>query len=287
MTNINIDNMIPFYPDIPPLDASLEDRIQFNKSIYTREEFYENRVPRRAPLLTPGTGDRYPQQQFLANFLSPYTPYKNILVYHEMGQGKTCAGIAVAETNKQAYFTKPTLILVKGQSGVQTFNNAILKECNHPSRYRIDDILNEARGEDGVLTPARQTELKNRAIRPYYEIEHMQAFVNRIENNQLMQKQYSDRVIIIDEIQNIRIQPEGKEDSDMGMDRMKFAKLYDTLHTFLHKVQNVKIMLLSGTPVKDQPEEIASVMNLILPLDRQLPTQEEFRKKLGRLDVKW
>jgi hypothetical protein len=33
---------------------------------------------------------------------------------------------------------------------------------------------------------------------------------------------------------------------------------------------------MTGTPMKDQPQEIASMMNLILPLNRQLPTDNEF-----------
>ena len=33
---------------------------------------------------------------------------------------------------------------------------------------------------------------------------------------------------------------------------------------------------MSGTPMKDGPEEIASIMNLILPSDKQLPMEQEF-----------
>ena len=46
---------------------------------------------------------------------------------------------------------------------------------------------------------------------------------------------------------------------------------YAQYHYVLHAVQGSKIIGLSATPMKDSPREIAKVMNLLLPLDRQIP----------------
>ena len=40
-------------------------------------------------------------QKLLKNFLSPYTPYRSLLVYHGVGVGKTCASIMIAENYKK------------------------------------------------------------------------------------------------------------------------------------------------------------------------------------------
>ena len=40
-------------------------------------------------------------QKLLKNFLSPYTPYRSLLVYHGVGVGKTCASIMIAENYKE------------------------------------------------------------------------------------------------------------------------------------------------------------------------------------------
>jgi hypothetical protein len=281
MTTLQLEHLIPVYPDIPGTDSTYIDRYEFNKSIYTKEEFYDNRVAEGAPILIPGSGDKYPQQQFLANFLSPYTPYKNMLVFHAMGQGKTCASIAVAEANKLNYYTKPTLVLVKGKGGVQTFKNAIVDECNPRSEYNIYDNLDEEEeGENNKfkLSENKKAELTNKVIKPFYELDHIQSFVNKIEKSKQAAEYYSDRVIIIDEIQNIRIKPENGAKEPQYIDKVQFAKMYKTLYKFLHSVRNVKILLLSGTPVKDQPHEIASVMNLIIPIEDKLFTDKEFNK---------
>ena len=39
-------------------------------------------------------------QKLLRNFMSPYTPYRGLLIYHEMGVGKTCTAITIAESLK-------------------------------------------------------------------------------------------------------------------------------------------------------------------------------------------
>ena len=89
--------------------------------------------------------------------------------------------------------------------------------------------------------------------------------ITRSSDDDLIKK-YSNHIIIIDEIHNIRIQ---KKDNDKKTIINKFFR-------FLHIVKNCKILLLSGTPMKDGVEEIASVMNLILPENQQLPIQDDF-----------
>ncbi len=55
--------------------------------------------------------------------------------------------------------------------------------------------------------------------------------------------------------------------------------IYGSLHRFLHTVKNCKIVLASGTPMKDRASELADVMNLILPSNKQLPTGANFDRK--------
>ena len=48
-------------------------------------------------------------QSLLGNIINPDTPYKGMIVFHGLGTGKTCAGVAIAEKFKplvQKYNTK-------------------------------------------------------------------------------------------------------------------------------------------------------------------------------------
>jgi hypothetical protein len=42
-----------------------------------------------------------PHQTFVRRFLSPETPYRNLLLYHGVGTGKTCSAIGLAEETRQ------------------------------------------------------------------------------------------------------------------------------------------------------------------------------------------
>src|SRR5690606_13040362 len=79
---------------------------------------------------------------------------------------------------------------------------------------------------------------------------------------------FSNKIIVIDEVHNLRIQMDQDKDS---MDT------YEQYYRFLHLVQNCKILLLSGTPMKDSPDEIASVANLIIPVEDKFPTGQDFK----------
>ena len=42
-----------------------------------------------------------PHQNFIRNFLSEYTPYNGVLLYHGLGTGKTCSAIGIAEETRK------------------------------------------------------------------------------------------------------------------------------------------------------------------------------------------
>ena len=64
--------------------------------------------------------------------------------------------------------------------------------------------------------------------------------------------------------------------SEMKVHRGKKVKVYENIKRVLQTIKNKKVLLLSGTPMKDQPQEIAAVLNLILPPDQELPVGEDF-----------
>ena len=40
-------------------------------------------------------------QMFIKNYLSFQTPYNSLLLYHQLGTGKTCSAIGVAEETRE------------------------------------------------------------------------------------------------------------------------------------------------------------------------------------------
>jgi len=261
-----------FLPSYPPYDRS--DNELFNvydeqgyypemyETLRRKKEFNELTLLSSEEIL-PGTLLKH--QQFIQRFLSSYTPYHSLLLWHEVGTGKTLTSLAVAENLKHV-LPKRALILVKGRSVERTFRKEI--RIHFPSYV---PILEDKKAS------LRQI---NATINETYEISTFHIFSNEIEsfcNDKAspekiaqLRDMYSNRVIIIDEVHNLR-QEKGKQNA------------YDIIHRFLHIVENCKILLLSATPIKNSVEEFAAIMNLLLPMDKQFSittfTEDYFTKE--------
>lgn len=139
-------------------------------------------------------------------------------------------------------------------------------------------------GPEEEVEKTREKEL----VSHKYKFRMMGQFANEIDalieagNEQEVIDKYSNRIIIIDEVHNLRRQSEGDEES-------KDSKYYGIYMKFLHLVKNCKILILTGTPMVDSPKDMVSIMNLILPENNQLELddledQEIFKSKVkGRI----
>ncbi|AMQ10795.1 putative D6/D11-like helicase [Brazilian marseillevirus] len=100
---------------------------------------------------------------------------------------------------------------------------------------------------------------------------------------ELVSKKYSGRLIIIDEVQNLR---QDADEEEGTVTKPGKDNVYKFMHTFLHRIKNSKIILLSGTPIVNEVWDLAYVMNLILPLDQQLPEEKGFERLLSTAEGK-
>ncbi|NDB85813.1 MAG: hypothetical protein EB127_24395, partial [Alphaproteobacteria bacterium] len=80
---------------------SLEDPL-FIPKLLKHREFAESKQttwkPSRDVCTTTDEFEVTPVQRFVANFMSPRSPYMSMLLYHGVGVGKTCAAIQIAES---------------------------------------------------------------------------------------------------------------------------------------------------------------------------------------------
>ena len=253
---ISITDFLPKYPDISnniPLDPYNDD---FYEAIYRKKEFYDEKLPVTEEF-PDEVGQQMKHQKLIARFLSSYTPYNSLLLYHEMGSGKTCSSIAAIEQIKNENNSfNGALILARGDNLLDNFMNELVFKCTY-GQYIPEDY--------DSLTELEKTHRKKKAIRDWYDLRKFDSMAKEIKRlpDKILRDRYSNKVIVIDEIHNIR-----EHDSDIAM--------YQQFHRLLHIVENCKIILMSGTPMKDTPDEIGTVMNLILPLDKQLPTGDDF-----------
>ena len=183
-------------------------------------------------------------QKLVASYLSPKTPYNGLLVFHQIGSGKTCTAITVAEQWKN----KRTILVLTPASLIDNFRDELRSKC----------------GNDNYITKKEQQQLKklkvsdkkyqeiikksNQRISKYYNIMSYHKFINLAIKNKISLK---NTFLIIDEIQNMV--------SESGT---FYRVLYNKI---LKAPDNLKIMLLSATPMFDRPQEIALTLNLLRP----------------------
>lgn len=256
----DIVNFLPKYPNINPLDDDLLNPYEgnFYDTIYRKKEFYDNKLEKIEDFPTE-KGMLLKHQKLIARFFSSYTLYDKLLLVHEMGSGKTCSAIgAIEQIRSENNGFRGVLYLAKGDALINNFINELMFECTD-GRYIPKDY--------DKLSDLEKTHRKKKAIKDYYSMNTFETFAKEISksSDSDLQKRYNNMIIVIDEVHNLRIQSKETE-----------LNIYNQFWRFIHVIRDCKILLLSGTPMKDNVDEIASVMNLFLPENDQLLTGDEF-----------
>jgi superfamily II DNA or RNA helicase len=276
---MNIYNFLPKYPNIVKSNENILNPYDdgFYESIFRKKEFYDERLSPEEDL-PDERGSMMKHQKIITRFLSSHTMYDSLLLVHEMGSGKTCTAIgAIEQIKNETNNFKGALIFAKGKGLVQNFIKELRDKCT-AGQYIPEGFVDKSIGGCGAqiknkgLTDIEANIRTKKLIQDFYSTGTFETFAKHIHKTKDSDiiSFYSNRIIVIDEVHNLRIQ-DVTEDGKISM--------YEEFKRFLHLVKNCKIILLSGTPMKDSPSEIASVMNLILPYELQLPTGESFNTK--------
>jgi len=248
-----------------------------------------------------GTGrELFPYQRIIRDYLKIETPYRGLLVYHGLGSGKTCSSIAVAESllsTSKVYVMLPASLEPNFREELQKCGDPIYAVENHwttrtlteevraeGKRLGISDKFMDKHNQIYITTPSQTPNFESfsvqdkKAIREQIKDVLEQRF-NFIRYNGLSTSNideyikdgmYDDSVVIVDEAHNL-ISRVINESEITG-------KLYEKLYN----AKRCKIVLLSGTPIINSPNEISYMMNLLRgPIERitlpfkTIPTWDE------------
>jgi superfamily II DNA or RNA helicase len=246
------EDFIPAYP--------LVQNETFYQDIYEKKEFYENRI---RSVEYNEVRDFYPYQKNMARFLSTFTLYKSLLLIHGVGTGKSVSAIASIEMLQPEY---TVYFLARNKLLLDNFRGEIFK---HSARFR--DLEKE---NTEYKNPRSTLLIQNRVYLMTYT-----RFVNQIRNltRENVNKNYKKVLIIMDEAHNLIVQKNTDKETEAN---------YFFLHRFLLYLKEKKVIVMTATPMKDQMSEIAPLLNLVLPEDRQMPTGQEFVDRYFRISEK-
>ena len=284
--NIDSDFLYPELND-PNFNIKIAKRKEFNDTIYDGKI---RDIKTHANLLCNADFELMPHQMFVKNFLSFQTPYNALLLYHGLGTGKTCSAIGIAEEMrgfmKQIGLTQRIMVIaspnVQNNFRLQLFDekklesdgdvwnlntcigNSLIKEINPTSMTGIP--------RDKVISQINSIINKYYSFVGYTEFAHFiqrkvilqdNADLTAIERKEMklkrIRKFFDNRLIIIDEVHNIR-------PTDDNKDKTKTAAL---LMEVCKHANNLRLLLLSATPMYNSYKEIIWLTNILNSVDKR------------------
>ncbi len=196
-------------------------------------------------------------QEFVSNFMNKDTPYKGLLLFHQIGAGKTCAAISIAENFKK---TK-NILVVTPAALIGNFYKEMRQGCTGDEYLVTNDIKVLDKEKPSSKKYKEVIKKINSKINKYYTVLSYNKFVEKLENKKI---KLNNTLLIIDEVQNIV--------SEHGL-------FYKTIYNAILKApEDIRIVLLSGTPMFDKPSEIGLTLNL-LKLKNEFPVGTKFNDK--------
>ena len=286
----NTDENESLYPslDDPNFIIKIAEKKEFNDTKYDGDIYQD--IQKRADMLGNAEFELAPHQLFVKNFLSSQTPYNSLLLYHQLGTGKTCSAIGICEEMraylKQVGIQKRIIIVaspnVQDNFRLQLFDPRKLKLVDGLWNIRActgNNLIKEINPMNMKnMSKEKVISLINTLINTSYLFLGYDGFANYItkilnfnsekpnpaQELRNLRAEFNGRLIVIDEIHNVRIS-EDNENKKVALYLMKLVK----------SVENLRLLLLSATPMYNTYREIIWLLNLMNANDRR-----------GQIDIK-
>ena len=232
-------------------------------------------------------------QKIVRDYLNLYTPYRGLLLYHGLGSGKTCSSIAIAEgmkTAKQIAILTPASLRMNYIEQLKFCGDSIFKKnqfwefMNTKEHPDYIDVLSQilSLDRDYIINQEGAWMVNTTKTSNFNDLdaEEKQSLDNQL--NEMMRAKYTffnynglrdshlttmtrkgtinpfdNKVVIIDEAHNFisRIVNKMKEGKSSSLS----MKLYE----YLMSAKNARIVMLTGTPIINYPNEIAIMFNIL------------------------
>ncbi|ORX64846.1 hypothetical protein BCR32DRAFT_306471 [Anaeromyces robustus] len=189
-------------------------------------------------------------QEIVYKYISPYTPYNKLLLYHSTGLGKTFTIFWIIDHFKNIF--DKAIILAPNDTIIGEYFNKI-KLWYHYNFNSID--------ESDI----------NNYINNYIIFNKYSKFI-KINRD----KQITNRIIVVDEIHKFRISYKNNK-----------KKKFKLLLNIINKASNIKLLLLSASPIYDNYNEIDYILKLlnIDSLNNITPYVSYYNKSLFKVPV--
>jgi len=232
-------------------------------------------------------------QKIVRDYINIHTPYRGILLYHGLGSGKTCSSIAIAEGMKDAkkiivmtpaslrrnYYeelkkcgdtmykkTQYWEFILVTKENIQSLSTALNLRFDYINKQGGAWLINLKKKPNYASLSSTDKESLEKQLDEMIRYKYQFISYNGLRRSHMRNltkgetgkiNPFDNSVVIIDEAHNLVsriVNKQGKRSEDSVT-----VELYELLMS----ADNVKIILLTGTPIINYPNEIAILFNII------------------------
>ena len=268
--------------------------------LYKKREFYYHKITEDKELtnyddikkyrddICSGRLKLYSHQSFLSNLINPNTPYKGLLVFHGVGTGKTGSAISICENFKsmtKKYGTK-IYILVPGPILKENWKDEIIK-------FTYNNIINDIINKNGIMNKEDLERIKKEKLKDIlqnYKIMTHRSFYKKVLGEKIKDIKFTKAGTI--KQSKYRLNDKGEIERELSIDRIESLDntllVVDEVHNFtgnehgealekiIKKSSNLKLLLLSATPMKNLADDIIELINYLRPNDDKIKRDKIF-----------
>lgn len=215
------------------------------------------------------------QQKFLAEYMIAYPNWKRLLLYHQIGSGKTCTSITMAEEYLKTYPTNKINVVLPARLKTNYFDE-LISPCGFDKYISKEDFIkyNMLSGSSKIKKQIKSKFMK--AIEEKYNIisfEKLKIIALKNSNNiiQWINTFTKDSLLIVDEVHNLLSSTYDLKKYNEILTTGKITKNGTGMNTILFKLitlkadPSAKMIFLTATPIFDNILQLKELVKIMTP----------------------
>lgn len=202
------------------------------------------------------------QQRFVRDYLQHDSPYRGLILYHGLGSGKTCSAIAASEAlrmhSKKVFVMLPASLRDNYVREIKKCGSEAFREAQSWRRQGDDPVIWVPDGDGIPFEKLGEADRDQVRVQVDAAVQRTHTFISynglstkRIDEmcDPSQPNAFDDAVVVIDEVHNF-------------VSAVANARLLSRVYQRIMDAQRCKVVMLSGTPLVNEPHELALLVNL-------------------------